>query len=142
MNEASHVVVFCAINNIKNFEREILQTLPESSIENYYTYKKPLGDNALNAWLINQVYIALGFFLSACATMDIDATPMNNIEENKYDDILQLDGYNTVVAAAISYRSSDERNQPAIKPKYALPLEIVTHRPMNYLLLVSFNDNF
>ena len=50
----------------------------------------------------HQVYVALGYFLSACATMGIDSTPMEGILPAKYDKHLPKDGY----------RDPDDANQP------------------------------
>jgi nitroreductase/dihydropteridine reductase len=39
----------------------------------------------------------LGVFLSACAEMAIDATPMEGIEPDKYDEILNQSDYASIV---------------------------------------------
>jgi len=63
-----------------------------------------------SAWTSRQVYIALGFFLSAAAMMGVDACPMEGFDGAKFDEILALPkaGYNAVVAAAAGYRASDD----------------------------------
>ena len=59
-----------------------------------------------------KVYVALGYFLSACASMGIDSTPMEGILPAEYDKHLPKDGYHTLFAVAIGYRDPDDANQP------------------------------
>lgn len=73
----------------------------------------------------HQVYLSLGFFLSACAQLEIDSTPMEGINTAEYDRILDLKGYKTLFAAVIGYRNPDDANQPSVKPKSRLPLDEV-----------------
>ena len=64
-------------------------------------------------WLSKQVYISLGFFLSACASLGIDSTPMEGIEPDAYMDILALKGYRPLFAVCIGYRDANDFNQPS-----------------------------
>lgn len=123
INEASHLVIFSAINNIEKFEKQIVENLPAGSVNYYNQFLKPLPEAEIKSWLQNQVYLSLGFFLSACASLKIDSTPMEGIQNEEYDKILQLKGYKTLFAVAIGYRDSEDGNQPSIKPKSRLPLE-------------------
>ncbi|MBX2952815.1 MAG: NAD(P)H-dependent oxidoreductase [Leadbetterella sp.] len=123
INEASHLVVFNVIDSVEKFEEQIHQNLPEGSINYYNNFLKPLPETEIKFWIQHQVYLSLGFFLSACANMGIDSTPMEGIENEKYDTILQLDGYKTLFAVAIGYRNPEDSNQPSVKPKSRLPLE-------------------
>lgn len=125
INEASHLVVFTAIDDIAKFEQQIKESLPEGSVNYYNKFLKPQGETAIKSWLRHQVYLSLGFFLSACASMEIDSTPMEGIQNEEYDKILQLDGYKTLFAVAIGYRNPEDGNQPSLNPKSRLPLEQV-----------------
>lgn len=125
VHEASHLIVFTAIDDIRHFENYNLPTLPERSIAYYNQFVKQKKESAIKIWLQHQVYLSLGFFLSACASMGIDSTPMEGIQEEEYDKILRLDGYKTLFAVAIGYRNPDDGNQPYITPKLRLPLEQV-----------------
>lgn len=62
-------------------------------------------------WATNQVYIALGNFLTSAAVLGIDACPMEGIEPAKYDEILDLEqrGLSTVVVAAAGYRAASDK---------------------------------
>jgi nitroreductase/dihydropteridine reductase len=123
ISEASDLVVFCAIDNVEAFEEQIKENLPEGAINYYNQFVKPKGETEIKSWLQHQVYLSLGFFLSACASLDIDSTPMEGINNEAYDKILQLTGYKTLFAVALGYRSPGDINQPSITPKSRLPLD-------------------
>ncbi|GAB3800718.1 oxygen-insensitive NAD(P)H nitroreductase [Spirosoma humi] len=123
IKEASHLVVFTAIDDIEKFEQQINENLPTGSVNYYNKFLKPLPEADIKSWFQHQVYLALGFFLSACADMGIDSTPMEGIQCEEYDKILQLEGYKTLFAVAIGYRNSEDSNQPSLSPKSRLPLE-------------------
>ncbi len=123
INEASHLVVFNAINNIVRFEEQIRENLPEVAV-NYYDQNIRSGsDDEIRSWLQKQVYISLGFFLSACASLDIDSTPLEGIHNEQYQEILKLQDYKTLFAVALGYRDPEDANQPSVKSKSRLPLE-------------------
>jgi nitroreductase/dihydropteridine reductase len=123
VSDASDLVVFCAIDDVAAFEKRIKEHLPEGPINYYNQFVKPKGEAEIKSWLQHQVYLSLGFFLSACASLAIDSTPMEGIEKETYDKILQLNGYKTLFAVALGYRSPGDTNQPSITPKARLPLE-------------------
>lgn len=120
------VVVFSRSNNIAAFESRIEKELLEGAFNYYVEYIKRLSEVEIKAWFDRQVYLALGVFLSACAEMDIDATPMEGIEPENYDRILKLNDYASIVAVAIGYRDPDDFNQPSKKPKSRRALDQVT----------------
>ncbi|MBV7441677.1 nitroreductase family protein [Weeksellaceae bacterium TAE3-ERU29] len=111
------VVVFNGIDNISLFEEQIQQRLPEGSINYYNNFIKPLSEHGIKAWIHKQVYLALGVFMSACAEMQIDSTPMEGIQPKEYDKILNQTDYKTVVAIAIGYRDKEDYNQLSKNPK-------------------------
>ncbi|ATA68088.1 NAD(P)H-dependent oxidoreductase [Capnocytophaga cynodegmi] len=125
INNASHLVVFLGFDDLEKFESQIRKCLPEGQVNYYLQNVKPKGEEVTKKWLHRQVYISLGYFLSACASMGIDSTPMEGIQIEKYDEILQQDGYKTLFAVAIGYRDSNDSNQPDKNPKSRLPLEEV-----------------
>jgi nitroreductase len=138
--EASHFVVFARRDN-----------LPESDIDRYVarvaevtgTPPDKLGgyrgvmagfcakarqEGWLNAWADRQVYIALGSFMTAAATVGIDTCPMEGLDPVKYDEILGLTGtgFSTVVACAAGYRADDDGY--ALRPKVRYPAaDVVAH---------------
>lgn len=123
INEVSHLVVFSAIDDIELFEKQITENLPEGSVNYYNNFLKPLPETEIKSWLQHQVYLSLGFFLSACASLEIDSSPMEGLKNEEYDKILQLNGYKTLFAVAIGYRNPEDSNQPSIKPKSRLPFQ-------------------
>ncbi|OWP83098.1 nitroreductase family protein [Flavobacterium davisii] len=123
IKEASHLVVFCAINDIPTFENQINKNLPEGAVGYYNQFIKPLPESEIKSWLKHQIYLSLGYFLSACASMKIDSTPMEGIKCDEYDQILNLKNYSTLFAVAIGYRDENDPNQPHIKSKSRLQME-------------------
>lgn len=125
VQKASHLVVFNVLDNIEKFENQIHQYLPARAIDFYNQTMKSKSDDAVKAWLAHQAYIALGFFLSACADMGIDSTTMEGIDTEEYAKILQPGDYKPLFAVSIGYRDSQDANQPSITPKFRLNLNDV-----------------
>jgi nitroreductase / dihydropteridine reductase len=119
------VVVFSRVENIALFEQDIETRLPEGAVGFYRQFTKPKPANEINAWFEKQVYLALGVFLSACAEMGIDATAMEGIEPDKYDEVLNQKDFKTIVAVAIGYRDPEDFNQPSKKPKARKAMDAV-----------------
>ena len=115
--DSDTVVVFSRINNIDLFEKQIEQELPKGAVDYYKEFIKPQTDEQIKAWFDKQVYLALGVFLSACAEMGIDATPMEGVEPENYNKILNQTDYATLMAVAIGFRDNEDFNQPNKKPK-------------------------
>ena len=61
-------------------------------------------------WAARQCYIALGNLMTTAAMMNIDACPMEGLDNDQYDEILGLKGtgYTTIVACAVGYRSEND----------------------------------
>ncbi|EDP69990.1 oxygen-insensitive NAD(P)H nitroreductase [Flavobacteriales bacterium ALC-1] len=123
--DSDTVVVFSRINDLSLFEKQIEEELPEGAVNYYKEFIKPLPEAEIKSWFDRQVYLAVGVFLSACANMGIDSTPMEGIEPENYDKILGQTDYASIVAVAIGYRSEDDFNQPHKKPKSRMNIEEV-----------------
>jgi nitroreductase/dihydropteridine reductase len=119
------LVVFSRIDCVEEFEKQINNELPEGFISYYNEFVKPLSDEQIKAWFDRQVYLALGVFLSACANMKIDSTTMEGIETYKYDAILGLEDYHSIVAVAIGYRNNEDFNEPGKKTKSRKEFDLV-----------------
>jgi len=115
--DADTLVVFNRVESIAFFEKQIEEELPEGAVNYFKEFIKPLPEEEIKAWFDRQVYLALGMFLSACAAMGVDATPMEGIEPDNYDKILGNDTHHTIVAVAIGHRDPEDFNQPSKKPK-------------------------
>lgn len=125
INDSSLLVVFQVLNNVEDFEARIHKNLPESSVAYYDRMIKSNGENYTKSWMAHQVYLALGILLSACAQMDIDSTPMEGIEPEKYDAILNSEKYSTLFSVAIGVRDDNDANQPKLRAKSRLSFEDV-----------------
>lgn len=123
VKQASHLVIFSVIDDIELFESQMSDYITETAIDFYNKTMKTRGVETVKNWLSKQVYISLGYFLTACASMGIDSTPMEGIDNQEYNKILNLNQYHTLFAVAIGYRNPEDANQPSIKPKNRLPLE-------------------
>ena len=139
---ASHVVVLCARSELDDahLERVLAQEELDGrfpSPEGKAAQQKGRGfyvnlhRNALQdtrQWMEKQVYIALGTLLLGAAALEIDATPIEGFDRAVLDEVLGLParGLNSVVLAALGYRSDDDFN--AELPKSRLPAdELFTH---------------
>lgn len=118
-------VVFSRINNIDAFEKQIEQELPKGAVNYYKEFIAIKTEEQIKAWFEKQVYLALGVFLSACAQLEIDATPMEGIEPINYDKVLNQTNYASIVAVAIGYRDNEDFNQPSKNPKLRRAIEKV-----------------
>ncbi|MBO6516751.1 MAG: nitroreductase family protein [Bacteroidia bacterium] len=119
------LVIFSRINDLATFENQLLSGTHPTAHGYYKKFLEPLGAEKVKAWFDKQVYLAIGVFLSACADMQIDSTPMEGIDPNKYDEILNQKHHTSLVAVAIGHRALDDANQLSIKPKARLPLDEV-----------------
>ena len=122
---SSHLVVFTVMDDIDQFEEYVNTHLPDGAVGYYNMNIKPLSVAEKKAWMQHQVYISLGFFLSACASMGIDSTPMEGIQTAKYDEIIAPKGYKTLFAVTLGYRDAADENQLSITPKTRLKAEDV-----------------
>lgn len=122
ITDASHLIVFCrrtAMDEsyVHQYARRIseVRAVPVSTFQGFVdSMLKQAGgfatNDALQVWTSRQVYIALGFALSAAAVMGVDACPMEGIEGPKYDQVLGLKDtpYAATVVGAFGYRSPDD----------------------------------
>ena len=120
IKDASHLVVFSVMDDLDKFEKHVEENLAEGSVNYYKNFIKGQPEEKTVHWLTNQVYLALGFFLAACAAMGIDSTPMEGIEPDKYKSILKIDGQNVLFAVSIGYRHQEDSNQPKLNGKSRL----------------------
>jgi len=118
--DASHIVVFSILDDISIFENQMQENLPEAALGYYNQFLKPKKEEEIKAWMSHQVYLSLGFFLSASASMKIDSTSMEGIIPEEYASILNLDKEKPLFAVAIGYRDTDDGNQMPQTPKSRL----------------------
>jgi nitroreductase len=84
---------------------------------------KGMDEAARHAFAQNQVFIALGNFLTSAALLGIDACPMGGFDHAQYDEILGLkaQGLASAVIATAGYRSAADKYAAA--PKVRFPKE-------------------
>lgn len=134
--DASHLVVFALKEGVGADDATRLarrtaevQGVPIEKTDGYRKMvtssltSKPQSE--VDAWMTNQVYIALGHFLTAAALLDVDTCPMEGFVAAEYDAILGLPakGYHAIVLATAGYRASDDAY--AAKPKVRYPVSEV-----------------
>lgn len=121
--DASHLVVFAVKRNLS--ENDVVayvnrisevRGIPAASLAGFKDMMigslfKARDAAARIVWATDQVYIALGNFLTSAAMLGIDACPMEGIEPPKYDEILGLDalGLTAVVVATAGYRTATDK---------------------------------
>lgn len=140
ITDASHLMVFARrtsvtkaeidaymarIAEVRGVTRESLQGFRDMMAG--FIVDSPAPGFSADVWTSRQVYIALGFFLSAAAVLGVDACPMEGIDAGAYDEILGLKGsaFATTVVAAAGYRASDDATSAMKKVRFAHDAVIV-----------------
>ncbi len=131
VTDCSHLVVLAARSPISELEVEefikFTATTRGANLETLDAYKgmmlgflSRMDDDTRTAWAKNQVYIALGQLMTTAAAIGLDACPMEGIVPAEYDKILQLkeQGYTTVVACPMGYRSAEDKYPELAKVRY------------------------
>lgn len=119
--ESSHLLVFAAFSTItlQHIDDYIAHIAQVRGIEteNLLEFKAALVNNILprgseenHVWASKQAYLALGTALIAAAELQIDATPMEGFDAEKFDRLLNLEekGLKTVVILALGYRDTEK----------------------------------
>jgi nitroreductase len=119
--DASHLIALCAKKEMTpaHVHAHVLEIAKENG-QPYETFKpyedrmlqylKAMSAEQVSEWMRRQVYIALGFLLSACAAMQIDSCPMEGFDKAKVNEILGLDkrGLQIVLMCPVGYRAADD----------------------------------
>jgi nitroreductase len=119
VTDASHLVIFAFKKtmtdaDIDRFVEHIANVRGQdpSALVDYANMMKGAvsakSSSDIETWNSRQAYIALGFLLETAAILGIDATPMEGFDSGKFDEILGLTDYSSVVMCAVGYR--DEAN--------------------------------
>ncbi len=123
VKDASHLIVICAANQVG--DQEVNQHIENiaitrdhkvDQIKGYGDFMKStiaqMTDQQKKTWNSKQAYIALGQLLHTCASMRIDATPMEGFDPIAYSQILQIsDDYSPILLCPIGYRDQDDETQ-------------------------------
>jgi nitroreductase / dihydropteridine reductase len=133
--EASHLLVFAAFEKITQQDIDAylayVAKVRSFPIENLADFKSALVNTLLARtdehnfqWSSKQAYIGLGTGLIAAADLQIDATPMEGFDNEKFDRLLGLSdkGLKSVVLLALGYRDEGKDYLAKLK-KARLPQE-------------------
>lgn len=122
ITDASHLLVFTVKNKLTNDD---VHSFIDNIVETRQIERKMVGqyedlllrtvesltDEQKKTWIINQIYLTLGFLLSTASLLNIDACPMEGFDKSGYDRILELSDSSSVVVCALGYRSEEDTYQ-------------------------------
>ena len=121
IEDASHLVVLCSMIDVKeedvdNYMQNIIdeRNVSAESLEPYSNTIKGSLNNMngqdLANWTGKQAYIALGQLLHTCASLRIDATPMEGFDPKAYDEVLNLADSNlrATLVCTMGYRHEED----------------------------------
>ncbi len=125
VTDCSHLLVFCAridIDNLVNKYITVTRSVGGYSEEKLAKRKRYLlsqfkdqSEAGKWRWAQDQVFIALGFALAACAELKIDSCPMGGFDSEAVDKVLALPKFmRSAVFLAIGYRA-DEPLRPKVR---------------------------
>jgi nitroreductase len=130
ITDASHI--YALASKIVPTEQDVtdfiesIKTTRGATDESLAEYKKTL-ERAISGkpedvavWTAKQVYIALGFILSAAAQHHIDACPMEGFDHDKVSEIIGAtkDGYAVQALCAVGHRATDDKHATEKKVRY------------------------
>jgi nitroreductase len=141
ITDCSHLVVFCSRREIaaSDIDRLIQQTVTArgGSPEQLEGYRQMMQrdlvegprSQQIDQWSTNQVYIALGNFMTSAALLGVDTCPIEGFEPPAYDRILGLDesDYRSAVVCAAGYRAEGDKYASLAKVRFPLG-EVIEHR--------------
>ena len=99
----------------------VKRQIPLENLEGYKNFMKGSfankSEEEIWSWSVKQVYLTMGHMLASLAAMKIDACPMEGIDPNAYDKILDLEAkqLKTIVAMPIGVRAIDDATASALK---------------------------
>lgn len=124
ITDASHMIVLANMIDadetlVDDYIDNVSKTrgIPKDNLTGYSDMMKTnvvaLPLDAKNNWTAKQAYIALGNVLSAAASLQIDACPMEGFDSASYNKILGLDNkkLNAAVVVTLGYRAKDDDTQ-------------------------------
>lgn len=128
VKDASHLIVLCSLINVEEkhvdeYMENIAQTrnVESDSLQLFSNTIKgsidKMNTHDVVTWTEKQAYIALGQLMHTCATMRIDATPMEGFDPKAYDEILNLSESNlkATLVCPIGYRHQEDEAQHRAK---------------------------
>lgn len=124
ITDAAAVLVLCTLttldSNYLDAHADLMRdtrSMQEEQIQGFRAHlhasvaKKP--DHEIRLWNDKQAYIALGQLLTACALLNLDATPMEGFDPKALDKLLELEqkGLHSVLICTIGKRAENDHYQ-------------------------------
>lgn len=133
VQDASHLLVICSSlkmtdKHIDDFMENVADTrnVALETTSGYANFVKStvnaMEDKNIERWNQNQAYIALGQLLHTCASLRIDATPMEGFIAEQYAEILDIDlnEFNVTLVCPMGYRHEEDETQHLKKVRKSL----------------------
>jgi nitroreductase len=124
--DRAHIAKFidrtAEVRGMKRFDLEKYEAMMAADL-----LESPKSET-IDHWAKAQTYIAMGFLLQTAAMLKIDSCPMEGLDGNAYDELLNLkgSGFRTLASVALGYRDANDRYQSL--PKVRFPhSEIIEH---------------
>jgi len=95
--------------------------IPLENLEGYKNFMKGSfankSEDEISSWATKQVYLTMGHMLASLAALQIDTCPMEGLDPQAYDKILDLEAkqLKTIVAMPIGVRAPDDTSATALK---------------------------
>jgi len=133
VQDASHLLVICSSlkmteKHIDDFMENVATTrnVKLETTSGYSNFVKStvnnMEDDKIERWNQNQAYIALGQLLHTCASLRIDATPMEGFIPEQYAEILGVDKneFHVTLVCPMGYRHEEDETQHLQKVRKSL----------------------
>ena len=141
ITDCSHLVVFLAKREITPADLDqLIHTTGATRgvpIEQLGFYREMMQKDLIDGprsqhiqrWASNQVYIALGTFMTAAALLGVDTCPIEGFSPTDYDRVLGLESspYRSCVVCAAGYRDAADKYAGLAKVRYS-SAEVIEHR--------------
>ncbi|EKD25292.1 MAG: nitroreductase [uncultured bacterium (gcode 4)] len=132
ITEASDLIIIAVKTNIQEtdveeFIQDIIDTRKLGDASALAEYKGMMigtiewrTEEQLKGWAQKQAYIAMGVLLTVCASLWIDACPMEGFDAKKYDEILGLDKLwlTATLVIPVGYRSTEDSSAQFAKVRF------------------------
>ncbi|HSQ41398.1 MAG TPA: nitroreductase family protein [Fibrobacteraceae bacterium] len=137
--DASHLLVLCRPHKFEpaliDQHVEHVAYIRKQSISELHSYSSFLHNwfhehqDSLESWMDNQVYLALGHLVAACAAARIDSCPIEDFPTLDYDEILELGNkhLHSIVTCAVGVRSNNDKYAKLPKVRYPMD-DLVLYR--------------
>jgi nitroreductase len=120
--EGSHLLVFCSrvdgVNRVDQYvdlctKGKLVEKIKLKPMETMMKgYMKGRSEESIKSWADDQVYIALGFAMAACAELSVDSCPIGGFDPLAVNKILDLpNNVKSTVLLPIGYRAEDPKKK-------------------------------